>query len=94
MRTLAILGICLALTVPPKTIIRDRQGRTVGSYTTRTHRNGSITVKYKDAQGRSVGSSTTKVQGNKTVTYHKDRQGRTVAKTSQSTSRASKGARK
>lgn len=83
MRTLAILGICLSLTVPPKTIIRDRQGRTVGSYTTQTHKNGSITVKYKDARGRSVGSSTTKVQGNKSVTYHKDNKGRTVAKTYQ-----------
>ena len=83
MRTLAILGICLALTVPQKTIIRDRQGRTVGSYTTQTHRNGSITVKYRDTQGRSVGSSTTKVQGSKIVTYHKDNNGRTVAKTYQ-----------
>lgn len=83
MRTLAILGICLALTVPQKTIIRDRQGRTVGSYTTQTHRNGSITVKYRDTKGRSVGSSTTKVQGSKIVTYHKDNKGRTVAKTYQ-----------
>ena len=83
MRTLAILGICLALTVPQKTIIRDRQGRTVGSYTTQTHRNGSITVKYRDTQGRSVGSSTTKVQGSKIVTYNKDNKGRTVAKTYQ-----------
>jgi YD repeat-containing protein len=54
-----------------QTVVRDSQGRTVGTATPQ----GDETVKFRDAQGRTIGSATTDPSGQ---TRYYDAQGRSL----------------